>query len=69
MEGQRAWLVWEDDDVPGVYNDPTTAAADCGAVRRHAHRNSPGVHYEWMAVPVFTQRRHQPTPGGRRPGL
>jgi len=67
--GERVWLVWEDEDVLGVYNDPTTAAADCGALRRHAYRNSVGVHYEWMAVPVFTDRRHQPTPGGRRLGV
>jgi len=63
--GERVWLVWEDDEVLGVYNDPTTAAADCGALRRHAHRNSLGIHYESMAVPVFTDRRHQPTSAGR----
>jgi len=67
--GERVWLVWEDDDVLGVYNDPTTAAADCGALRRHAHRNSLGIHYESMAVPVFNGRRHQPMPGVRGPGL
>ncbi len=67
--GERVWLVWEDDDVLGVYGDPATAAADCGALRRHAYRNSLGIHYESMAVPVFSGRRHQPTPGVRRPGL
>jgi len=60
--GERVWLVWEDDDVLGVYNDPTTAAADCGALRRHAHRNQLGVHYQSMAVPVLNGRRHQPGP-------
>lgn len=63
--GARVWLVWEDEEVLGVYNDPATASADCGALRRHAYRNQLGVHYEWMAVPVFTNRRHQPTPGAR----
>ena len=63
--GERVWLIWEDDDVLGVYNDLATAAADCDALRRHAYRNQLGVHYESMAVPVFTGRRHQPTPGGR----
>ena len=62
--GERVWLVWEDDDVLGVYNNPTTAAADCGALRRHAYRTALGVHYESMAVPVFTNRRHQPTLAG-----
>jgi len=66
--GERVWLVWEDDDVLGVYNDPTTAAADCGALRRHAYRNQLGIHYESMAVPVFTGRRHQPTPSARPTG-
>jgi len=66
--GERVWLVWEDDEVLGVYNDPNLAAADCGALRRHAHRNQLGLHYEWMAVPVFTDRRHQPTPGARPAG-
>jgi len=65
--GERVWLVWEDDDVLGVYNDPATAAADCGALRRHAHRNQLGLHYEWMAVPVFTGRRHQLQSGSSGP--
>jgi len=67
LVGERLWLVWENDDVLGVYNDLTNAAADCGALRRHAHRNQLGLHYESMAVPVFTGRRHvpQPKPSGR----
>ena len=65
--GERVWLVWEDDDVLGVYNDPTTAAADCGALRRHSYRDQLGLHYEWMAVPVFTGRRHQLQSGSSGP--
>jgi len=59
--GERVWLVWEDDEVLGIYADPQIAAAECGALRRHAYRDRLMVHYEWMAVPVFTSRRHQPT--------
>jgi len=58
--GERVWLVWEDDEVLGIYADPRTAAAECAALRRHAQRDQLQVHYEWMAVPVFTDRRHQP---------
>ncbi len=58
--GERVWLVWEDDEVLGIYADPDTAAADCAALRRHAHRDRLMVRYDWMAVPVFTGRRHQP---------
>ncbi len=58
--GERVWLVWEDDEVLGIYADPGTAAAECAALRRHAQRERLQVRYEWMAVPVFTGRRHQP---------
>jgi len=62
--GELVWLVWEDDEVLGVYVDPDTAAADCAALRRHAQRERLVVRYDWMAVPVFTGRRHQtPTAG------
>ncbi len=37
--------------------DPDTAAADCAARRRHAQRDRLTVRYDWMAVPVFTDRR------------
>jgi len=57
----RVWLIWEDDDVLGVYADPDTAAADCTALGRYAHHNHLGVHYEYLAVPVFTAPRHRPT--------
>jgi len=58
--GEWVWLVWEDDEVLGIYADPDTAAAECAALRRHAQRERLQVHYDWMAVPVFTGRRHQP---------
>jgi len=61
--GERVWLVWEDDEVLGIYADPDTAAAECAALRRHAQRERLQVGYEWMAVPVFTGRRHQPPVG------
>jgi len=57
--GKRVWLVWEDDEVLGVYVDPD--AADCVALRRHAQRERLGVRYYGMAVPVFTSRCHQPS--------
>jgi hypothetical protein len=66
-ERERVWLVWEDEEVLGVYGDPDTAAADCATLRRHAHRDRLGVRYDWMAVPVFSGRRHQP-PIAQGPG-
>lgn len=58
--GERVWLVWEDDEVLGAYADPSSAAADCAALRRHAQREHLDVRYDWMAVPVFGGRRHDP---------
>ena len=65
--GERVWLVWEDDEVLGVYADPDSAAADCAALRRHAQRERLEVRYDWMAVPVFPGRRHQPPPAAAAP--
>ena len=52
------WLVWEDDEVLGVYADPDSAAADCAALRRAARRAPVAVRYECLPVPVFTGPRH-----------
>ncbi len=65
--GERVWLVWEDDEVLGIYGDPGSAAADCAALRRHAQRERLEVRYDWMAVPVFPGRRHQPPPAAAAP--
>lgn len=67
--GERVWLVWEDDEVLGVYADPGSAAADCAALRRMARRAPLPVRYECLPVPVFTAPRHDaPATGTPRPG-
>lgn len=63
--GERVWLVWEDEEVLGVYADPDIAAADCATLRRAAHRAGSAIRYECLPVPVFTDHRHQHPP---RPG-
>ncbi len=55
---ERVWLVWEDDEVLGVYADPDSAAADCAALRRAARRAPSPVRYECLSVPVFAGPRH-----------
>ena len=55
---ERVWLVWEDDEVLGVYADRDTATADCAALRRAARRAPLPIHYECLPVPVFNTRRH-----------
>ncbi len=67
--GERVWLVWEDDEVLGVYADRDSAAADCAALRRAARRAPLPVRYECLPVPVFTGPRHDvPAAGATRPG-
>ncbi len=55
----RVWLVWEDDEVLGVYADPAVAETEVDTLRRNARRTRTQVSYECLPVPVFDTCRHR----------
>lgn len=55
----RVWLVWEDDEVLGVYADPAVAETEVDTLRRNARRTRTQVSYEFLPVPVFDTCRHR----------